>query len=120
VRAIEQAHEAATGSRPYRSRGLAEAREEIEANVAPLNQLAKERVGICVIEGELFSPIIADRPALLVSSEERGPYARVAASRMQRRLWRQRPRLRPRLSFMLSRRGEGSPPRYPEEPLHPR
>jgi universal stress protein E len=98
------------------ARRKAEAREEIEANVAALPLLAKERVRLQVIEGEPFAAIItganqssadmivlgvhaklgfpelfagtttervvrfADRPVLLVSSEERGPYARVVAA----------------------------------------
>jgi nucleotide-binding universal stress UspA family protein len=97
-------------------RRMAEARAEIEADVAALTQPDKERVRVQVIEGEPFSAILgeayrvfadvivlgihaklgfqelfagtttervmrfADRPVLIVSSEERGPYARVAAA----------------------------------------
>jgi nucleotide-binding universal stress UspA family protein len=98
------------------TRRMAEARAEIEAEVAALPQPAKERVTVQVIEGEPFSTILgeayrafagmivlgmrgklgfseffagttteralrfADRPVLLVSSEARGPYARVVAA----------------------------------------
>jgi nucleotide-binding universal stress UspA family protein len=98
------------------TRRMADARAEIEADVAALTQPAKERIRVQVIEGEPFSAILgeayrafadmivlgmhaklgfpelfagtttervlrfADRPVLLVSSEERGAYARVVAA----------------------------------------
>jgi nucleotide-binding universal stress UspA family protein len=98
------------------TRRMAEARAEIDADVAALTQPARKRVSVQVIEGEPFSAILgeayrafadmivlgmhaklgfpelfagtttervlrfADRPVLLVSTEARGPYARIVAA----------------------------------------